>query len=82
MSKLQELRKAKGFSQSELAEQSGVKKRLIQDYEQLNNNFDHRSKIDGAGLDKLLPLAIALDCKISDLLEDENLITMCNTLGI
>lgn len=76
MSKLQELRKAKGLSQSELAEQSGVNKRIIQTYE-----INYRP-IDSAGLDKLLPLAIALDCKISDLLEDENLIIMCSTLGI
>ena len=76
MSKLQDLRKNKGYSQSELAEQSGVKKRVLQNYEQGVLN------LDGAGLDKLLPLAIALNCKISDLLEDENLINMCHTLGI
>ena len=82
MSKLQELRKTKGMSQNDLAIASGVKKRLIQDYEQINNTSEHRSKIDGAGLDKLVPLALALGCKISDLLESEELIKQCQELGI
>ena len=82
MSKLQELRKAKGMSQNDLAIASGIKKRTIQDYEQLENDFKHRAKIDGAGLDKLVPLALALGCKISDLLEDSELIEQCQKLGI
>lgn len=81
MSKLQEIRKSKGLSQNDLAIVSGVKKRTIQDYE-LMGEGEHRSKIDGAGLDKLVPLALALGCKISDLLEDEQLIEQCQKLGI
>lgn len=81
MSKLQELRKLKGLSQNDLAIVSGVKKRTIQEYE-LNGNGGHRSKIDGAGLDKLVPLALALGCKISDMLESDDLIEQCQKLGI
>lgn len=76
MSKLQELRKAKGLSQNDLAIASGIKKRNILSYE-INER-----PIDGAGLDKLVPLALVLDCKISDLLEDAELIEQCQKLGI
>ena len=66
--KLQKLRVAKGYSQSELAEASGVPKRTIQCYEQ------ETRPIDGARLPYLCDLSIALDCKIEDILESEELI--------
>ena len=77
MSKLQELRKIKGISQNDLALLTGISKRVIQAYEQMKDR-----SLDGAGLDKLVPLALALDCKISDLLEDSDLIEQCQKLGI
>ena len=77
MSKLQELRKSKGMSQNDLAIASGINKRLIQAYEQMKDR-----SLDGAGLDKLVPLALALGCKISDLLESNELIKQCQELGI
>ena len=76
MSKLQELRKNKGLSQNDLALICNMSKRTLQHFEQGS------SLIDGAGLDKLVPLALALDCKISDLLEDAVLIEQCEKLGI
>ena len=76
MSKLQELRKVRGLSQNDLSIITGVSKRSLQEYEQT------RAKIDGAGLDKLVPLALALGCKISDILEDDKLIEECQKLGI
>lgn len=76
MSKLQDVRKLKGYTQSELALKANVSKRSIQLYE-----IGYRS-IDGAGLDNLVPLALVLGCKISDLLEDEELISQCKQLGI
>lgn len=76
MSKLQELRKSKNLSQSELAKITNIKVRTIQMYEQLE------SPIHSAGLDKLVPLALALNCKISDILEDEQIIKLCQELGI
>ena len=64
---LQEKRKKKGLSQSELAAVSGVKLRAIQVYE-----IGQRD-INGAKLDTLCKLALALDCKVVDLLTDDAL---------
>ena len=66
--KLQKLRIQKGFSQSELAAASNVKKRAIQCYEQELRPIDH------ARLETLCDLSIALECKIEELLESETLI--------
>lgn len=76
MSKLQDLRKAKGISQSQLSKITNIKVRSIQMYEQLE------SPIESAGLDKLIPLALALNCKISDILENEDLRKQAQELGI
>lgn len=76
MTKLQNLRKLNNLSQNDLAVQTGISKKMVQHYE-----IGYRS-IDGAGLDKLVPLAIALNCKISDMLENETLIEQCKQLGI
>lgn len=67
MSNLKKMREAAGLSQAKLAEKSGVKLRMIQAYEQ-----GYRS-IDGAGLDMLVNLAIAIGCKVPDILENEQL---------
>jgi len=65
---LQEMRKKKGYSQSELAAASGVKVRTLQAYESGLNN------INQANLTTLCNLAIALDCRITDILTDKELI--------
>ena len=62
--KLQKMRLKKGYSQSDLAEASGVTKRAIQGYEQGTR------AIEGARLDTLCSLCVALECKIEDILED------------
>ena len=67
MTKLQELRKAKGYSQSELADRAGVKLHVMQHYE-----TGYRS-IDGANLATLTALAGALGVKLYDLLADAQL---------
>lgn len=64
---LQEARKAKGYSQSQLAEIAGVNIRTLQYYEQGVKD------INGAKLHTLLNLANALDCHISDIVTDEKL---------
>lgn len=69
MKKLQAMRKNKGLSQKELANASGVNKRVIQCHEQTRN-------IDKANLYRILPIVRALGCSIQDILEDENLIKM------
>ena len=66
--KLQKLRVKKGLSQSSLAAISGVPKRTIQCYEQQTR------PIDGARLNSLCDIGLALGCKIEDILESKTLI--------
>lgn len=73
---LKEQRKLKGLSQGKLAERCGQSVRTIQSYEQKTKD------INKASLENLLNLAIALECKISDILTDNNLIEKCKKLGI
>lgn len=61
--KLQQLRKNSGYSQSELAERSGVNKRMIQQYE------IGAKDINKAAGTTLLSLARVLGCEVEDLLE-------------
>ena len=65
--KIKTIREARGISQSELAERSGVKLRSIQMYEQRQNDID---KAQGHTLYKL---ARSLGCDIEDLLEDPSI---------
>lgn len=64
MKKLKQLRMAAGLSQSQLAEKAGLNVRVLQHYEQGTKNFDH------ARIDILLKYCIALNCKLSDLIEN------------
>lgn len=64
MKKLKQLRMAQGLSQSQLAEKAGLNVRVLQHYEQGTKNFDH------ARIDILLKYCIALNCKLSDLIEN------------
>ena len=64
MSKLQELRKKKGLSQSQLAAAANMSKRTLQHYEQGLRD------INKAQLQTAVALANALDCKAEDLLEE------------
>ena len=61
-SKLHQIRKARGFTQQQLAEASGVTLRMIQLYEQGQND------INKAQVHVVLRLATALGCDIEDLL--------------
>ena len=66
MSKLQDKRKAFGVSQAELADLSGVKKRMIQEYE-------HEARdINGAKLLTLLKLCNTMGCSLEDILDDSD----------
>lgn len=65
MTKLQEFRKQKGLSQSQLAKSADVAIRAIQTYEQQTRD------INGASGIVLYKLAKALDCTMEDLLELE-----------
>lgn len=65
--KLQKIRVKRGLSQSELAKIADMPVRRIQLYE---NNIE---AINGARLETLCNLCIALNCKISDILESKEL---------
>lgn len=62
-SKLQKIRKARGFTQQQLSEASGVTLRMIQLYEQKQNDISKAQ----AGV--VLNLAKALGCEAEDLME-------------
>lgn len=59
---LQKMRKARGFSQKELSEASGVSLRMIQLYEQKQND------ISKAQVGQVVSLARALGCDVEDLI--------------
>ena len=62
-SKLSEIRKARGFTQQQLSEASGVTLRMIQLYEQKQND------ISKAQVTVVLNLAKALGCEVEDLID-------------
>lgn len=70
MVKLKEMRQAKGLSQSKLAEKAGLNVRTLQHYEQGSKIFDH------ARLDTILKCAIALGCKIEELIDNEEYLSL------
>lgn len=72
MSKLQEMRKLRGMSQSELADKADMNVRTLQHYEQPNSPkiFDH------ARLDTILKCAIALECKIEDIIDNKDYLNL------
>ena len=61
--RLSEIRKARGFTQPQLSEASGVSLRMIQLYEQRQND------INKAQVNIVLSLAKALGCEIEDIIE-------------
>lgn len=67
-SKLKLLRVKAGLSQQQLADAAGLKRRVIQTYEQNERDINH------AQLDKLCAICVALNCRLRDILEDEELI--------
>ena len=62
------MREKRELSQAELAQIARISKRTIQDYEQ------GRANVDGANIKTLAKLANALQCSITDILEDPELI--------
>ena len=61
--RLQEIRKSRGFTQQQLSDASGVKVRMIQLYEQRQNDLTK------ARFEVVLSLAKALGCEIEDLID-------------
>lgn len=64
--KLKEIRRTKGLSQSQLAKKAGLNIRTLQYYEQGVKSFDR------ARLTTILKCAIALDCRIDEIIEDKD----------
>ena len=62
MTELQKIRRERGLTQLELAARSGVSLRMVQHYERGEFNFQN------VGVLVMLRLAVALQCKLSDLL--------------
>ena len=65
---LKEIRESRGMSQQDLANKSGINKRIIQAYEQ-----GYR-KINGAKLTTLVTLCLALECHLSEIVDDSQLV--------
>ena len=70
--KLRIVRVRRGLSQSELSAATGIPLKTIQRYEQ------EPKKIEAARLNNLCGLSEALDCKITDIIEDNELIERFN----
>ena len=70
MSKLKIMRQAKGLSQSQLAEKANMNVRTLQHYEQGSKVFDH------ARIDTILRVCLALDCKLEDIIENQEYIDL------
>ena len=67
---LKEIRESRGMSQQDLAEKTGIPKRMIQAYEQ-----GYRD-INGAKLSTLVTFANVLNCSINQIVTDESLIAI------
>jgi len=65
---LKEIRESRGMSQKDLATVTGIPKRMIQAYEQ-----GYRD-INGAKLSKLVTFCKALECHLSEIVDDEQLV--------
>lgn len=72
MSKLKEKRMETGMSQSQLAEKAGINVRVLQHYEQMTKKFDH------ARMDRILRICLALNCKIDEVIENQEYIDLYN----
>ena len=59
---------SRGMSQQDLADKAGINKRMIQAYEQ-----GYRS-INGAKLTTLVTFCLALECHLSEIVEDAQLV--------
>lgn len=72
--KLKEMRQARGLSQSQLAEKTGINIRTLQHYEQGSKVFDH------ARIDTILRVCVALGCKVEDVIENPEYVDLIKKL--
>ena len=74
--KLQEERKKAKLSQSQLAKMAGIDLSTLKKYERGARG------IDNANLKILLTLAITLDCRLEDIVEDEKTVEMLRRVRV
>lgn len=70
---LQRLRKEAGLSQSQLAKKAGIRVQVLQQYEQGVRD------LNGAKLATLLKLCNALECRLADIVTDEEALELLKT---
>ena len=68
--KLKAMRIKRGMAQAQLADAANINVRVLQHYEQGSRSFD------GARLDVILKVCLALNCKVSDVLDNESNIAL------
>ena len=73
---LKEIRESRGMSQKDLATVTGIPKRMIQAYEQ-----GYRD-INGAKLSKLVTFCLVLECHLSEIVDDEQLVKDLKALEV
>ena len=73
---LKEIRETRGMSQKDLADKSGINKRMIQAYEQ-----GYRD-INGAKLTTLVTFCIVLECRLSEIVDDDQLVKDLKALEV
>lgn len=71
--KLKAMRLKKGITQKDLSEIADISQRVLQQYEQ-----GTQRQIDNARIDVILKLCIALDCSITDILDNKDTIELYN----
>lgn len=72
---LQRLRKEAGLSQSQLAAATGIKVQVLQQYEQGTRD------LNGAKLPTLLKICNALECRLADIITNEETLTLLKAYG-
>lgn len=72
--RLKELRQAKGLSQSQFSEKTGINIRTLQHYEQGSKDFDH------ARIDAILKACLVLNCRLEDIIENQEYVEMLKKL--
>lgn len=72
--KLKKMRQAAGLSQSQFAEKAEMSIRTLQHYEQGSKDFDH------ARIDTILRVCLVLNCKLEDIIENQEYLEMIKKL--
>ena len=72
--RLKEIRQAAGLSQAQLADKTGINVRTLQHYEQGSKNFDN------ARIDTIMKVCIALNCKLEDIIENQEYVDLLKKL--